>query len=25
VRALVPSVDLAGGNLVVDPPDGMFA
>ncbi|HEY5877554.1 MAG TPA: ribosome maturation factor RimM [Nakamurella sp.] len=25
VRALVPTVDLAGGFLVVDPPDGMFA
>lgn len=24
VRALVPTVDLAGGHLVVDPPDGMF-
>lgn len=25
VRALVPTVDLAGGFLVVEPPDGMFA
>ena len=25
VRALVPTVDLAGGFLVVQPPDGMFA
>ncbi len=25
VRALVPTVDAAGGFLVVDPPDGMFA
>ncbi len=25
VRALVPTVDLAGGLLVVEPPDGMFA
>ena len=25
VRALVPTVDLAAGLLVVDPPDGMFA
>jgi 16S rRNA processing protein RimM len=25
VRALVPTVDLAGGYLVVEPPDGMFA
>lgn len=24
VRALVPTVDVAGGFLVVDPPDGMF-
>lgn len=24
VRALVPTVDLAGGFLVVEPPDGMF-
>jgi 16S rRNA processing protein RimM len=25
VSAIVPTVDLAGGKLVVDPPDGMFA
>jgi 16S rRNA processing protein RimM len=25
VSAIVPTVDLAGGRLVVDPPDGMFA
>ena len=25
VRALVPTVDLAGGHLIVLPPDGMFA
>jgi 16S rRNA processing protein RimM len=25
VRALVPTVDVAGGFLVVEPPDGMFA
>jgi 16S rRNA processing protein RimM len=24
VSAIVPTVDLAGGKLVVDPPDGMF-
>jgi 16S rRNA processing protein RimM len=24
VSAIVPTVDLAGGRLVVDPPDGMF-
>ena len=24
VRALVPEVDLAGGPLTIDPPDGMF-
>jgi len=25
VSAIVPTVDLAGGKLVVDPPDGMFS
>jgi 16S rRNA processing protein RimM len=25
VAAIVPEVDLAGGRLVIDPPDGMFA
>ena len=25
VSAIVPTVDLDGGKLVVDPPDGMFA
>ena len=25
VSAIVPTVDLAGGRLIVDPPDGMFA
>ena len=24
VAAIVPEVDLAGGRLVIDPPDGMF-
>lgn len=25
VKAIVPTVDLAAGRLVIDPPDGMFA
>ncbi len=24
VRAIVPTVDLAGGRVLIDPPDGLF-